>query len=100
MRPEFLSHPVGRLRPENLLVVELNALDLFEETFDIPALVVKSREILRGSPEWIQNGGHQSIYLVRPRQPVLDYPKPEGRETRLLRRGDLSDVGAVGQHLH
>lgn len=32
MCPEFLPDTIGRLRPEDLFVIELNALDLFEKT--------------------------------------------------------------------
>jgi hypothetical protein len=42
MRPELLPHPLRGLRSKDLLIVELNTLDLFEETLDIPALVVRA----------------------------------------------------------
>jgi hypothetical protein len=62
--PEFLSNTIGRLRPEDLFVIELNTLDLFEKTFDIPPFMIKCGKLLRWRSLMIQDRGYQPIQLV------------------------------------
>jgi hypothetical protein len=62
--PEFLSDTVWRLGPKDPVSIELNTLDLLEEPFDVPSLVIHDRQFLRWRLHGICDRGHQSIQFV------------------------------------